>query len=214
MAKKLSARSYRQMPNSSPTTWKRPEESHAATKGFTLVELLVVIAIIGVLVALLLPAVQAAREAARRSACTNNLRQLALGVVNHVDARGHFPTQHGWSRPSQDDVPPGSKTSGVSWILNLLPYIEQSSLHAQFKLAGVYEGQFNNCTQTGPDRGLSSSNGGLLGTDLVQTQLPVLQCPSDESASQLPPIVYSGNLSRGCDKLHGCAGRLLDGAGT
>ncbi len=59
--------------------------------GFTLVELLVVIAIIGVLVALLLPAVQAAREAARRTQCANNLRNLALGMLNYHDSRGNFP---------------------------------------------------------------------------------------------------------------------------
>ena len=63
--------------------------------GFTLVELLVVIAIIGILVALLLPAIQAAREAARRRQCTTQLRELTLGCLNHHDVHGHFPTG-GW----------------------------------------------------------------------------------------------------------------------
>ncbi len=87
-------------------------------RGFTLVELLVVIAIIGVLVALLLPAVQAAREAARRSSCNNNLKQLGLALHNHHDTYGQFPA--GYSTPA-------SSTARWGWAVYLMPFIEKSN---------------------------------------------------------------------------------------
>ena len=97
--------------------------------GFTLVELLVVIAIIGVLVALLLPAIQAAREAARRTQCANQLRQLAVAFQNHHDSHRHLPTG-GWGFVwlGYPDYGFGKEQPG-GWLYNILPFIEQTNLH-------------------------------------------------------------------------------------
>jgi prepilin-type N-terminal cleavage/methylation domain-containing protein len=96
--------------------------------GFTLVELLVVIAIIGVLIALLLPAVQAAREAARRMQCTNNLKQLALACHNHHDILKNFPSRM---------TGPNTSQSRLSWLYQILPYAEQVSLYQQISTTGT-----------------------------------------------------------------------------
>ena len=95
--------------------------------GFTLVELLVVIAIIGILVALLLPAVQSARESARRMHCSNNLRQWGLAVVNYHDTLGRFPPG---SVRNTGNLPPGTNPyqgPNTSWMAHSLPFIEASS---------------------------------------------------------------------------------------
>ena len=93
-------------------------DSRQSRHGFTLVELLVVIAIIGILVALLLPAVQAARESARRTQCVNNLKQIGLALQTYHDSVGHFPT----GRVERNEL-------GVSWAFELLPYMEQSNIY-------------------------------------------------------------------------------------
>lgn len=98
-------------------------------RGFTLVELLVVIAIIGVLVALLLPAVQAAREAARRMQCQNNLKQIGLAAHNHHDVLGYFPNS-GSDGPTQTCCNATERT-GWSWAYHLLPFMEQQNVFEQ-----------------------------------------------------------------------------------
>jgi prepilin-type N-terminal cleavage/methylation domain-containing protein len=101
--------------------------------GFTLVELLVVIAIIGVLVALLLPAVQMAREAARRTQCGNHLKQLGLAAQNFTDVRGFVVP----SRVSNDST--DANQNWVTWAILMLPYVEQQTYYAQWDITKAYE---------------------------------------------------------------------------
>jgi prepilin-type N-terminal cleavage/methylation domain-containing protein len=125
----------------------RRRRRFVARRGFTLVELLVVIAIIGVLVALLLPAVQAAREAARRTQCVNNLKQMALGAANYESSQGVFPPARlipDWTRngsnqggSSYTGVQAGDKTGFYSVHIWLLPHMEQTAIFnlINFKIA-------------------------------------------------------------------------------
>jgi prepilin-type N-terminal cleavage/methylation domain-containing protein len=132
---------------------KRIGESQPVRTGFTLVELLVVIAIIGVLVALLLPAVQAAREAARRSSCGNNLKQISLGIHNYHDTYLGFPA--------------GNVTNGnccgtaarISWAIDILPFIEQKNLYDRYD-------------KSQPD---THANNRFV----VQSEVKTYNCPSD-----------------------------------
>jgi prepilin-type N-terminal cleavage/methylation domain-containing protein len=140
-----------------------------ARHAFTLVELLVVIAIIGTLVALLLPAVQSAREAGRRTHCINNLKQIGIACLNHADSHRHFPSG-GWgpdwtADPNQGDGPdqPGS------WMYNILDYMEETSVHALGK-------------------GLATTDAGFqqTSTQLHQTPISVFSCPSRRRMGVFP----------------------------
>jgi prepilin-type N-terminal cleavage/methylation domain-containing protein/prepilin-type processing-associated H-X9-DG protein len=113
---------------------------------FTLVELLVVIAIIGILVALLLPAIQAAREAARRTECKNKLRQTGIAVLNHVDSLKVFPTGGSGYSPRIEDYldesktkPLGTKKQGLSWGYQILPYLEEGPVKGIIKTSQLVQ---------------------------------------------------------------------------
>jgi prepilin-type N-terminal cleavage/methylation domain-containing protein/prepilin-type processing-associated H-X9-DG protein len=144
--------------------------------GFTLVELLVVIAIIGVLVALLLPAIQAAREASRRADCLNKLHQLGLAMLNYESARkslpkgiqGYDPTDNNINsyppNPSNATSPPPvpPATTEAPFVVFVLPYLEESTLYSQYNFKLDVQVQYNQ------------------GDTPVGKLLPSFQCPSDD----------------------------------
>jgi len=139
-------------------------------RGFTLVELLVVIAIIGMLIALLLPAVQAAREAARRTECTNKLKQISLAAHNYHDSAKSFPggIVMGWWFPGR--TPPGR---GISLFVHLLPCLEMGNLYDQWDFSD-------------PDLAFTGLGGGLNSTS---ARGPSLLCPSDPESEN--PLHYT-----------------------
>lgn len=125
-----------------------PPSARSARRGFTLVELLVVIAIIGILVALLLPAIQAAREAGRRMSCQNNLKQLALAASHYADVYVEYPAS-GIVDTSTLEYRPQTGTM-FSWITLILPFIEQKQLHERFDFDHSVLAQVSNAQAVQP----------------------------------------------------------------
>ena len=133
--------------------------SNLNRQGFTLVELLVVIAIIGILIGMLLPAVQQVREAARRTTCANNMRQIGLAAHNFESTFGHFPTAGGCSDAYHDPIQEYRPLFGFEnggWMYQILPYLEQ-----------------NNVSDLRPDNGWWGGD-----PSMAEVKIPVYNCPS------------------------------------
>ena len=167
---------------------------HSIRQGFTLVELLVVIAIIGILVALLLPAVQSAREAARRMQCQNNLKQLALACHNYHDAQKIFPPSSIWTNLDQTE---SSNYSDIraNWAVMILPYIEQQGLQDLMNMNQPMTAAVNL-----PGRG---------------TRLAAMLCPSDPFArtpfngsKNSNTSTLGDNWARGCYAANASLGKM------
>ena len=163
-------------------------------KGFTLVELLVVIAIIGILIGMLLPAVQAVREAARRIECANNLRQISLGCLNFESAHNEFPAgRQGLEadQPIHRDLAPGViGDNGTSFLVTILAFVEQENALDQIgdivtKRTWSHSAKWDLASET------------PVSLAVIGTQIPGFTCPSDDSepTTTISPIPSNGVVS-------------------
>ena len=168
-------------------------------RGFTLVELLVVIAIIAMLVTLLLPAVQAAREAARRSQCMNNLKQLALGAINCESAHAALPSGGwGWDWVGDPDLGFGRKQP-AGWVYNTLPFIEYTD--------------FYNLPSDGAPREITQQqkNGAC---QIIKRPIEFINCPTRRESRAYGTVWRNFHAHNACDYQQGDLAGRLDYAGN
>ena len=162
-------------------------ERNRLRRGFTLVELLVVIAIIGILVAMLLPAIQSAREAARRSACTNNIKQITLALLNYHESADEFP-RGAYTTPSSG----GFDEDGLGWATRILPQIEEQAVYDQLRNNEI-PGYENDpwkpyIFRVAHSNGLRPIAGG-------EAMISVFRCPSVDLPTHAPSGGYYGGTS-------------------
>ncbi|BBO35233.1 hypothetical protein PLANPX_4845 [Lacipirellula parvula] len=151
--------------------------ARTSQRAFTMIELLMAIAVISMLIAVLLPAVQSARESARRTQCKNNLKQLALASLSHHDGQGHFPTG-GWGWYWLGDADRGfGKDQPGGWMFNLLPYCEQSALHQLASDGDPY---------------VLTRDQRVGACQIVESPLSVLNCPSRRANRTYPLSAHEG----------------------